>query len=259
MAGRLDEKVAIITGAGHGQGLAAAQIFVREGARVALLDIDGEAALKAAVEIGESATMGLQCDVSDSASVRDAVAAVKERFGRIDVLHNNAGAVFRKAGEWDDSQDGPTLDITEEFFDRSIAVNLKSVFLMCKNVLPHMIQQGGGSVINVSSLSGAHAGSSSHAYCAAKAGVVGLTRALALTYSPQGVRVNALIPGLVETPLVAHILSDPAWRDSFAKGAPIRRIAQPDDLAKVALFLASDDSGYMTGSEVTVDGGMTVR
>jgi 3-oxoacyl-[acyl-carrier protein] reductase len=259
MPGRLENKVAIITGAAHGQGLAAARIFLAEGAQVAMLDINGDAVSKAAAEIGSSDVLAVQCDVSDSASVRAAVDQVVERFGRIDVLHNNAGAAFRKGGGWDESQDGLTLDITEEIFDKSIAVNLKSVFLMAKYVIPHMIEQGSGSVINVSSLSGAFAGSTSHAYCAAKGGVVGLTRALALGYGPQGVRVNVICPGLVETPLVEHILSDKAWLANYSQGAPLRRIAQPDDMARVALFLASDDSGYMTGAVIPVDGGMTIR
>jgi NAD(P)-dependent dehydrogenase (short-subunit alcohol dehydrogenase family) len=258
VSGRLEGKVAIITGAGNGQGLAAARIFSAEGARVALLDINGDAVEAAAAEIGEAA-IGLRCDVSDEPSVRQAVATTIEKFGRIDVLHNNAGAVFRKGGEWDPSQDGPLLDITEELFDRSIAVNLKSVFHMSRNVLPHMIERGSGSIINVASISGVLIGSSSHAYCAAKAGVVGLTRAIAHGYSPQGVRANAILPGLVETPLVAHILADAEWKATYAEGSPMRRIAQPDDMAKVALFLASDDSGYMTGSVLTVDGGVTIR
>lgn len=258
MGGRLEGKKAIITGAAHGQGLAAARLFTSEGAKVAILDLDGDAAAKAAEEIG-GPTIAIACDVSNSSSVSAAVKQVVAEFGGVDVLHNNAGAAFRKAGPWDESQDGSILDITEELFDRSIAVNLKSVFLMCKNVLPHMIEAGSGSIINVSSLSGPVTGSSSHAYCAAKGGVTGLTRAIALGYGPQGVRVNAIIPGLVETPLVAHILANDEWRKDFAQTAALRRIAQPDDLAKVALFLASDDSGFMTGSMVTVDGGVSIR
>jgi len=259
MTGRLEGKIAIITGAANGQGLAAARIFVGEGAKIAMLDIDTDAAAKGAAELGDSSAIAVRCDVADSASVRSAIEQVKSHYGRIDVLHNNAGAAFRKGGEWDESQDGFTLDITEELFDKSIAVNLKSVFLTSKYTIPHMIEQGGGSIINVSSLAGPVTGSSSHAYCAAKAGVVGLTRALALAYGPKGVRVNSIAPGLVETPLVDHILSNKEWVDSFAQGAALRRIAQPDDMAKVALFLASDDSSYMTGSMVTVDGGVSIR
>ncbi len=259
MTGRLEGKVAVITGAANGQGLAAARIFSNEGARVAMLDIDGPAVDKSAADLGSSSVLPVQCDVADSARVREAVNRVVQEFGRIDVLHNNAGATFRRGGPWDPSQDGLTLDITEEFFDKSIAVNLKSVFLMSKYVLPHMIEQGGGSVINISSLAGALAASGSHAYCAAKAGVVGLTRALALGYGPNGVRVNAICPGLVETPLVAHILSNPEVLASFAEGSPLRRIGQPEDIARVALFLASDDSAYMTGSVLTADAGYMVR
>jgi NAD(P)-dependent dehydrogenase (short-subunit alcohol dehydrogenase family) len=258
MSGRLAGKNAIITGAAHGQGLAAAKLFTEEGARVAIFDLDGAAAEAAAAEIGGS-TIAVTCDVSNSASVKAGVERVVAEFGGVDVLHNNAGAAFRKAGEWDPSQDGSILDITEELFDRSIGVNLKSVFLMCKNVLPHMIKAGGGSIINVSSLAGPVTGSSSHAYCAAKGGVTGLTRAIALGMGPHGVRCNAILPGLVETPLVAHILENEEWRQSFANSAALRRIAQPIDMARVALFLASDDSGFMTGAMVTVDGGVSIR
>jgi NAD(P)-dependent dehydrogenase (short-subunit alcohol dehydrogenase family) len=258
MVGRLKGKVAIITGAAHGQGAAAARIFAGEGARVAILDINGDGAAKVAAEIGSADVIPVACDVSDAASVQSAVAQVVRAFGSIDILHNNAGAAFRRGGEWDDSQDGPTLDITEALFDKSIAVNLKSVFLMAKNVLPHMIEQGSGSIINVSSLSGAHHGSSSHAYAAAKAGVVGLTRSLALTYSPKGVRVNAICPGLIETPLVAHILGNASHVARYAEGSPLGRLGQPEDIARVALFLASDDSGFMTGSVLTADGGVTI-
>jgi NAD(P)-dependent dehydrogenase (short-subunit alcohol dehydrogenase family) len=259
MVGRLEGKTAIITGAAQGQGAAAARIFADEGARVAILDMNGDGAAKVAAEIGSADVIPVACDVSDAASVQSAVAEVIREFGRIDILHNNAGAAFRRGGEWDDSQDGPTLDITEALFDKSIAVNLKSVFLMAKNVLPHMIEQGSGSIINVSSVSGPNHGSSSHAYAAAKAGVVGLTRSLAVTYSPKGVRVNAICPGVIETPLVAHIVANPSHIARYAEGSPLGRLGQPEDIARVALFLASEDSGFMTGSVLTADGGVTIN
>jgi NAD(P)-dependent dehydrogenase (short-subunit alcohol dehydrogenase family) len=259
VTGRLEGKVAIITGAANGQGLAAARIFKNEGAKVAMLDIDGERVSKAAAEIGSSALLPLACDVADAASVQAAVARTMDEFGQIDVLHNNAGANFRRPGPRDDSQDGPTVDVTEELFDRSIAVNLKSVFLMCKYVLPHMIERGQGSVINVSSLAGPFIGAPNNVYAAAKAGVVGLTKALAQTYGVNGIRVNAIAPGLIETTMVAHILANDTWREGYAQGTPLRKLGQPEDIARVALFLASDDSAFLTGTVVIADAGYLVR
>ncbi|WP_442737960.1 SDR family NAD(P)-dependent oxidoreductase [Streptomyces pseudogriseolus] len=259
MSGRLNSKVAIITGAARGQGLAAARIFQAEGAKVAMLDLDGEKATAAAGELGVPGLLPLACDVADAASVRAAVARVMEEFGRIDVLYNNAGANFRKPGPRDDSQDGPTIDLTEETFDKSIGVNLKSVFLMGKYVLPHMIDGGGGSVINVASLAGHWIGAPNHAYTAAKAGVVGLTRAVAQTYGVNKIRANVIAPGLIQTELVANILADDAWRESYTQGTPLRKLGEPEDIARVALFLASDDSAFMTGSVLTADAGYMVR
>ncbi|MFT9474818.1 SDR family NAD(P)-dependent oxidoreductase [Streptomyces sp. Mo3] len=259
MSGRLDGKVAIITGAARGQGLAATRIFQAEGAKVAMLDLDGEKAAAAAGELGVPGLLPLACDVADAASVRAAVARVMEEFGRIDVLYNNAGANFRRPGPRDDSQDGPTIDLTEEVFDKSIGVNLKSVFLMGKYVLPHMIEGGGGSVINIASLAGHWIGAPNHAYTAAKAGVIGMTRAVAQTYGVNGIRANVITPGLIQTELVANILADEAWRDSYAQGTPLRKLGEPEDIARVALFLASEDSAFMTGSVLTADAGYMVR
>jgi len=259
MTGRLEGKVAIITGAANGQGLAAARIFDQEGARVAMLDLDATQVAKAAAEIGSSTLLPLECNVADSASVRHAVERTVAEFGQVDVLHNNAGTNFRRPGPRDDSQDGPTADVTEELFDRSIGVNLKGPFLMSKYVLPHMVERGRGSIINVSSLAGPFIGAPNNVYAAAKAGVVGLTKALAQTYGPSGVRANCIAPGLIETTMVAHILADDAWREGYAQGTPLRKLGQPEDIARVALFLASDDSAFLTGTLIPADAGYLVR
>ncbi|MDT3444705.1 MULTISPECIES: SDR family NAD(P)-dependent oxidoreductase [unclassified Pseudofrankia] len=258
MAGRLDGKVAVITGAASGQGAAASEVFAAEGASVAMLDIDGDRVFRAAAAIGSPNVKPFACDVSSSTSVREAIAGIVAAFGRIDVLYNNAGVALRSAGEWDDTQDGLTGDITEEVFDRVLGINLKGVFLMSKYVLPHMVKQGGGSIINVSALAGAHVGTTNHAYCASKAGIVGLSRALALGYGPAGVRTNVLCPGLIETPLVSHILGDSEWTEKYSKGSPLGRLGRPEEMAQVALFLASDESSFMTGSVVTADGGVMI-
>ena len=195
----------------------------------------------------------------NSASVQAAVARIIEEFGQIDVLYNNAGTNFRRPGPWDETQDGATIDVTEELFDRSIGVNLKGPFLMSKYVLPYMVERKQGSIINVSSLAGPYIGAKNNIYAAAKAGVVGLTKALAQTYGPDGIRVNAIAPGLIETSMVANMLTDDSIREGYAQGTPLRKLGQPEDIARVALFLASSDSEFVTGTVVTADAGYLVR
>ena len=259
MTGRLQDKVVIITGAAGGQGLAASRIFASEGARVAMLDLDEGKVAAAAAEIGLPGLLPVACDVANSASVQAAVARIVEEFGQIDVLYNNAGTNFRRPGPWDETQDGPTIDVTEELFDRSIGVNLKGPFLMSKYVLPYMVERKQGSIINVSSLAGPYIGAKNNIYAAAKAGVVGLTKAMAQTYGPDGIRVNAIAPGLIETSMVANMLSDDSIREGYAQGTPLRKLGQPEDIARVALFLASSDSEFVTGTVVTADAGYLVR
>ena len=259
MTGRLQDKVVIITGAAGGQGFAATRIFASEGARVAMLDLDEGKVAAAAAEIGAPGLLPVACDVADSASVQAAVARVVEEFGRIDILYNNAGTNFRRPGAWDETQDGATIDVTEELFDRSIGVNLKGPLLMSKYVLPYMVERKQGSIINVSSLAGPYIGAKNNVYAAAKAGVVGLTKALAQTYGPDGIRVNAIAPGLIETTMVANMLTDHSIREGYAQGTPLRKLGQPEDIARVALFLASSDSEFITGTVLTADAGYLVR
>lgn len=257
MSGRLENKVAVITGAASGQGAAAARLFAAEGARVAAFDIN-ESSLRQ-LDINSAQLLPVVCDATDAASVQAGVSRVHEQFGTVDALYNNAGTINRRPGPWDDTQDGPVADITEAVFDHSIAVNLKSQFLMCKYVIPYMRAAGGGAIVNVSSLGGPFIGTQNNAYCTAKAGVVGLTKSLALSYGAEGIRSNAICPGVVETPLVEHILEDEQYRTSYTGAHPMGRFGQPAEMASVGLFLASDDAAYVNGEVITADGGFMIR
>lgn len=249
MGGRLEGKVAIITGAASGQGAAAVSIFAREGAKIAAFDINQEGLN--ALEVDDDHLLRVHCDVTSSNSVQESIAKVVERFGRINVLYNNAGA--------NSSQDGHVADLTEEAFDWILAINLKSEFLMAKYVVPHMLEAGGGSIINVSSLSGVYIGSNNSGYNVAKAGVMGLTKALAYNYGRKGIRTNAICPGVVETPLVAHILHDPDYTAKYTESNPMGRFGRPDEMAQIALFLASDEASYINGESIRADGGYMIR
>lgn len=257
MTNRLKDKVCIITGAAGGQGAQAVRLFLEEGAYVAGFDVN----TKGLEALGHPVDrfLPVTCDLTSGQAVSDAVDAVVEKFGRIDVLYNNAGAITRRPGAWDESQDGLVGDITEEVFDRNIALNLKSQFFTAKYALPHLIASGKGSIVNVSSLGGPIIGTGNHAYCMAKAGVVGLTQSLAVSYGQQGVRANAIVPGVIETPLVDHLLTDDAYTSSYFATHPMGRFGQPEEMAQVGLFLASDDASYVNGAIIKADGGWTVR
>lgn len=255
MPGRLNSKVAIVTGAASGQGAEVARLFVAEGARVAAFDIN-DTGLAALSDLGDS-VLPVVCDLTDGAAVRGGVARVSETFGGVHVLYNNAGVSIRRPGAWDDSQDGPTADITEELFDRLISINLKSQFLTCKYAIPEMIASGGGSIVNVAALAGVFIGATNNAYCASKGGVVGLTLGLAWAYGSKGIRANALCPGLVDTPLVDHVIQNERFLESYLRSNPLGRVAQPAEIAAMGLFLASDEASYLTGAVIPVDGGFT--
>lgn len=258
MSGRLVDKVAIVTGAASGQGAAAARLFAHEGARVAAFDNNAEKLADWAESAGDG-VMTAVCDVSDSESVRAAIASVVERFGRINVLYNNAGVSLRNEGPWDETQDGGIADITEELFDRVLAINLKGQFLMCKYTIPHMLEAGGGSIVNVASVVGVFVGDANNAYCVSKAGILGLTRALAFTYGPKKIRTNILCPGWVDTPMTERYLRQPGAVEKQMEENPLRRVAEPGEIANVGLFLASDESSYMNGAVIPVDGGAVAR
>jgi len=250
--GRLDGKVALITGAGMGIGREAARLFAREGARVIVADIDegaaGETVAAVAAVGGEAhATVG---DIALEADVARMIAAGVGRFGALHVLYNNAGVLWK-------DRDRSVLETDGTWWDRVVAINLKSVFWVTKHGIPHLRRAGGGSIILTGSVS-ALAGftRAQDAYTAAKGGLISLGKSLSVQFAKDRIRCNVIHPGIVDTPLQAPYLTD-ALRKEFAAGIPLGRIAEPREIASVALFLASDESSYMTGAELVVDGGFT--
>ena len=252
MPGRLEDKVALITGAGSGIGRASARAFAREGARVVVVDVD-EAAGRATVE-GLSAAGGsaafVHADVSRSSDVQAMIAFAERQYGALHVLFNNAG-IFP-------DEDGSVVDTDEAVFDRVVNVNLKSVFLGCKHGIPALLRAGGGSVINTASFVAVMgAATSQSAYTASKGGVLALTREIAVEFARRGIRANALCPGPVNTPLLQALLADPARRARRMVHLPMGRLAEAGEIANAALFLASDESSYINGATFLVDGGTT--
>jgi NAD(P)-dependent dehydrogenase (short-subunit alcohol dehydrogenase family) len=247
--GRLDGKVAVITGAGGGMGREAAILFAEEGAQVCAADIDGAAADQTAADAGGA--LGVQVDVADEASVQALYQATAERFGGIDVLYNNAGI---------SPADDDSILVTEEnAWDRVQDVNTKGVYLCCRHGIPYLLQRGGGSVINVASFVAlVGAATSQISYTASKGAVLSMSRELAVQFARQGVRVNALCPGPVETPLLLRIFGDdPAAYERRRIHLPMGRLAKPREIVNAALFLASDESSYVNGATFLVDGGLT--
>ena len=261
MGDRLRNKTAIVTGAGSvgpgvGNGKAAAALFAREGARVMLVDSNLEAAEETRRLIeGEGGTcFTSRADVSVASDCERIARECIREYGRIDILHNNVGIEIP----------GGILEITEDDWDRTLDVNLKSVFLMCRAVLPHMVERGAGSVVNISSINGIRTlPALSGAYGASKLGMVALTREIAIEFAPRGIRCNAVLPGMMRTPFVEASLTE-AWggdveammrqRDAMI---PLGRQGESWDSAHAALFLASDDAKYVTGATLVVDGGLT--
>ncbi|MEO8117992.1 MAG: SDR family oxidoreductase [Rhodoferax sp.] len=250
-----NEAVAIVTGAADGIGWATAQRLAVDGYCVALLDLRGEATLARATELG-SRHLGLACDVTSEASVQAAVAAVLARFGRIDALVNNAGI---------GDQTGPTLDQNVEAFDRVLAVHLRGTFLMSQAVARIMLQaqpavqgQARGAIVNLGSIASTIGLPSRNAYSAAKAGVLGMTRAMASEWGRAGIRVNAVAPGYVRTAMVAELDRKGAIdTKGIAHRTPLGRMAEPAEIAEAIVFLASPRASYITGAVLPVDGGWT--
>ena len=252
MAGRLQNKIALITGAGMGMGREAAVLFAREGARVVVGDLNGQAAAET-VELVKRAggeALAVVGDVAIEAEVKRMVEDGVRRFGALHVLYNNAGVLWK-------DRDRSVLETDGEQWDRVMAINLKSVFWVTKYGIPHLRAAGGGSIILVGSVS-ALAGftRAQDAYTAAKGALISLTKSLAIQFAKDKIRCNVIHPGIVDTPLQAPYLTD-AIRREFETGIPLGRIASPREIANVALFLASDESSYMTGAELVVDGGFT--
>jgi NAD(P)-dependent dehydrogenase (short-subunit alcohol dehydrogenase family) len=248
MAGRLEGKVAVITGAGGGMGREAAVLFSAEGAHVCAADINGEAAETTAGEA--SAAFAFEVDVADAASVEAMYAATAERYGGIDVLYNNAGI--------SPADDDSILETEPDAWQRVQDVNTKGVYLCCKYGIPHLLERGGGSVIVASFVAVVGAATSQISYTASKGAVLSLSRELGVQFARQGVRVNALCPGPVETPLLLRIFGDdPAALERRRVHWPMGRLAKPREIVNAALFLASDESSYVNAATFLVDGGLT--
>ncbi|WP_084958940.1 SDR family NAD(P)-dependent oxidoreductase [Thermoactinospora rubra] len=240
----LDGKVAIVTGGASGIGRATARLFAQEGARVVVADLDGEGARRVAAEIGGVA---VQADVSRPEDCERVVAAAVDAYGGLHVLFNNAGIIRRTT----------VLDLDVEEWDRVMAVNVRSVFLMCKYAIPAMT--GGGSIVNTGSGWGLKGGANAVSYCASKAAVVNMTRALAIDHAKAGIRVNSVNPGDTDTPMLREearqLGEDWAAFEKDAADRPMGRAGTPDEIARAVLFLASDAASYITGSALVVDGG----
>ncbi|HEV8310032.1 MAG TPA: glucose 1-dehydrogenase [Methylomirabilota bacterium] len=248
---RVEGKVAIVTGAGSGIGRAAARLLAREGASVVVADIDpetGQDTVRLIREDGHPAVF-VRTDVARAEDVRHMTETAVEHFGRLDVLHNNA--YWAKL-------ETPVVETEEGDWDRTLAVTLKGVFLGCKYAIPVMIRGGGGSIINTASTSGLVASLRFAAYIAAKGGVVQLTKSVALDYGRQGIRSNCICPGLIDTPASAPALADPVRREWHLNQLLVGRIGTPEDVAWAVVYLASDESAFMTGHALVIDGGRLV-
>jgi NAD(P)-dependent dehydrogenase (short-subunit alcohol dehydrogenase family) len=252
VSGRLEGKIALITGAGSGMGRAAAELFAGEGAKIVITDVDesaGNEAVAGVRDAGGDATF-VRANVAEWSDCEGMVAHAMSTYGGLHVLYNNAG-IFP-------ADDGGVLDTPQETWRRVMAVNLEGVWLCCKAGIPAMLESGGGSIVNVASFVALMGAATAQiAYTASKGGVLAMTRELAVEYARQGIRANALCPGPIQTPLLEELLSDPERRARRMVHIPMGRLGRAEELAKAALFLASDDASFMTGAALVVDGGIT--
>jgi NAD(P)-dependent dehydrogenase (short-subunit alcohol dehydrogenase family) len=244
ISGQLEGKVAVVTGAGSGIGLAAAERFHAEGASVVAADVSGQEEDLAA-RLGDGCVPA-HADVSQAEQVEAMIAIAMSTFGRLDVLYNNAGI---------DGEVHPTSEYPEEVWDRVMAVNLRGVFLGIRYGIPAMLSTGGGSIINTASMAAKVGFPNLSAYCASKGGVVILTKTVAVEYATQGIRVNAICPGNILTPIYDDLPKEMV--EGIKSKTPIGRFADPSEVASLALFLASDESRFITGTELLIDGGYT--
>ena len=253
MAGRLDGKIALITGAGSGIGRASALTFAREGAKVAVADkqVDGGQETVRMVEAVGGTASFIEVDVSDATSVEAMVNATVETYGRIDCAYNNAGI---------EGQVAPTDSYADDMFDKVIAVNLTGVWLCMKYEIPRLLEQGGGAIVNTASGAGLIGVAGLSAYVASKHGVIGLTKTAALEYAKSGIRVNAVCPGLIQTPMVERLTADqPQLGEALVAMEPVGRTGRPEEIAESVVWLCSDAASFVTGHAMSVDGGFVAQ
>ncbi|MEE9199167.1 MAG: glucose 1-dehydrogenase [Dehalococcoidia bacterium] len=252
MPARLSGKVAIITGAASGISRETALLFIREGARVAVADVDsrgGEETVRMAKESGGEA-LYFKADISQASQVERLVKGTLDAFGRLDILVNGVGAQVAT---------GPLAEVSEEEWDQAMDLYLKGSFLCCKYAIPPMIRSGGGSIVNISSIVVLRGSTFSLPYSVSKAGVVQLTKTASSQYCSSGIRVNCVIPGWVDTPGSRRVAKSPEVVAKYADGMPLGRLGQPEEIARLILYLASDESSYVAGSSFVIDGGISAQ
>lgn len=244
---RFDDKVVLVTGAASGMGVSEAKAFAKAGAKVVVADVNAEGAKQVAKEIADEGgeAIGIGVDLTDLEQLQSMVDDVNAHYGRIDVLVNNAG-VFDKYTT--------LLDTSDELWDMIYNINIKAVFRLTKMVLPQMIERGNGAIVNIASIAGLIANKGGAAYTSSKHAVIGLTKHLASTYAKDGIKINAICPGTIVTPLIKDVVAN-IPKDNV----PMLRFGTPEEVADLTMFLASDEAAFMSGAIVPIDGGYTVR